>query len=102
MCIRAHTRVDDPHAVVTAEVESRDAIWLMTTLTSFRTKRSAASIDDESKHNEVDDLARCDLADVVDEDWSRRNVESSARSFPQTAPIVEVRARQIPGSYTPG
>ena len=46
--------------------------------------------------------ARCDLVAFVYGDWSRRNVESSARSFPQTAPIVEVRARQIPGSSTPG
>ena len=74
----------------------------MTASSSLRKKPAAASVDDGSEHDEVDDLARCDLADVVDEDWSRRNVESSARFFPQTAPIVEVRARQIPGSSTPG
>ena len=40
----------------------------MTASSSLRKEPSAASVDDGSEHDEVDDLARCDLADVVDED----------------------------------
>ena len=42
-------------------------------------------------------------ADVILQSrWSRCDHGSSARSFPQTAPIDEVWTRQIPGLCTPG
>ena len=46
MRIRARTRVHNPHSAVAAEVESPDAIWLMTASSFLRKKPAAASVDD--------------------------------------------------------